>query len=111
MKPASFDYHRATSIDDAIAALSRPDARIIAGGQSLVPMMNVRLAQPALLVDINHIPGLGEITEDDEYLTFGALVRLAQAETCRCSGGHFPIIAEAMHHVGHQAIRNRGTVG
>lgn len=111
MKPAAFDYHRATSIDDAIAALSQADAKIIAGGQSLVPMMNFRLVQPALLVDINHIPGLGNIMETEESCTFHALVRHVQGESPACPGGHFPIIPEAMRHVAHQAIRNRGTIG
>jgi CO/xanthine dehydrogenase FAD-binding subunit len=111
MKPAAFDYTRATSIEDAIAALSGADAKIIAGGQSLVPMMNFRLVQPQLLVDINHIPGLGEITETDDCLTFGALVRHVQAQNAGRPGQLFPIIPEAMRHVAHQAIRNRGTIG
>jgi CO/xanthine dehydrogenase FAD-binding subunit len=111
MKPAAFDYTRATSIEDAIAALSGADAKIIAGGQSLVPMMNFRLVQPQLLVDINHIPGLGEITEADTSWTFGALVRHVQAQNAGRPGEQLPIIPEAMRHVAHQAIRNRGTIG
>ena len=111
MKPPAFDYTRASSIEDALAALAGADAKIIAGGQSLVPMMNFRLVQPERLVDINFIPGLGEIEESDDALTFGALVRHVQAQNDQRPARFLPIIGEAMHHVAHQAIRNRGTIG
>jgi carbon-monoxide dehydrogenase medium subunit len=112
MKPAPFDYLAVTSIDDAVRALgSSTDAKIIAGGQSLVPMMNFRLVQPELLVDINRIAVLSQITETAEGLTFGALVRHVESQTSPLAARHFPVIAEAMHHVAHVAIRNRGTIG
>ncbi len=111
MKPASFRYVRPRSIDEAIGALSGADAKIIAGGQSLVPMMNFRLVQPELLVDVNAIAELSGITETDRGLRFGALVRHSEAMASELVARHFPIIPEAMRHVAHLAIRNRGTIG
>jgi carbon-monoxide dehydrogenase medium subunit len=112
MKPAPFDYLAVSSIDEAVRALGASvDAKIIAGGQSQVPMMNFRLVQPELLVDINRIAALSQITETAHGLTFGALVRHVESQTSPLAGRHFPVIAEAMHHVAHVAIRNRGTIG
>jgi carbon-monoxide dehydrogenase medium subunit len=111
MKPAAFDYVVADSIEGAVASLGRGDAKIIAGGQSLVPMLNFRLLRPAVLVDINRIPGLAFIREDDAAITIGALTRHHQLETSAVIARHFSVLAEAMTHVAHLAIRNRGTIG
>jgi carbon-monoxide dehydrogenase medium subunit len=111
MKPAAFDYVVADSVDGAVAALGRGDAKIIAGGQSLVPMLNFRLLRPSVLVDINRIPGLAFIRDDDTAITIGALTRHHQIETSPVIARHFPVLAEAMRHVAHLAIRNRGTIG
>lgn len=111
MKPAPFEYLRPGTVDEAIAALDHEDAKIIAGGQSLVPMMNFRLVQPERLVDINGIPELGQVTAVEDGIRIGALVRHAQAARDTMLGTAFPIIDEAMRHVAHVAIRNRGTIG
>ena len=111
MKPAAFDYVVADSVDAAVAALGRGDAKIIAGGQSLVPMLNFRLLRPSVLVDINRIPGLAFIRDDDTSIKIGALARHHQLETSPVIARHFPVLAEAMRHVAHLAIRNRGTIG
>ena len=113
MKPAAFTYHAARSIDEAVALLSAhgDDGKLIAGGQSLVPMMNMRLAQPRHLVDINAVVGLDAIRRDGDRLVLGALVRhqaLAHAPLVRA---HCPILAAAAASIGHYAIRTRGTLG
>src|SRR5208282_4788388 len=113
MKPASFDYIAADSLDMAVAALAAAgaDAKIIAGGQSLMPMLNFRLLRPSVLVDINRIPGLGFIAETAEAVRIGALARHFQLETSPLIAKHFPVLSCAMTHVAHLAIRNRGTIG
>lgn len=110
MKPAAFEYVRADTIAEALTALDHDDAKIIAGGQSLVPMMNFRLVQPERLVDVNGIIELARIDETDTHLRIGALVRHAEAAASDRARSHFPIIGEAMQHVAHLAIRNRGTI-
>ncbi len=111
MKPAAFDYLAVTTVEEAVQALGRGDAKIIAGGQSLVPMMNFRLVQPELLVDINRIEDLSQIAETATGLRFGALVRHTAALGSQLAARYFPVIPEALQHVAHVAIRNRGTVG
>ena len=113
MKPPVFDYVAATSIDMAIAALAAAgtDAKILAGGQSLVPMLNFRLLRPSILVDINRIPGLDYIRETERDVRVGALTRHYQLETSPLIAKLFPVVACAMTHVAHLAIRNRGTIG
>ena len=113
MKPASFDYIAADSLDMAVAALAAAgaDAKIIAGGQSLVPMLNFRLLRPSILVDINRIPGLAFIAETENDIRVGALTRHHQLETSPVISRHLPILSCAMTHVAHLAIRNRGTIG
>ena len=111
MKPAAFDYVVVDSVDAAVAALGRGDAKIIAGGQSLVPMLNFRLLRPAILVDINRIPDLAYVREDERAIRIGALTRHHQLETSLVIARHFPVLAEAMRYVAHLAIRNRGTIG
>jgi carbon-monoxide dehydrogenase medium subunit len=116
VKPAPFAFARAKSLDHAIELLgSRTaeggDARILAGGQSLIATLNMRLSQPALLVDINHVAGLDGIAQKNGYMEIGALTRHAQAERSPEIARHAPLIALAMPHIGHPAIRNRGTLG
>ncbi|MGP0090464.1 MAG: FAD binding domain-containing protein [Xanthobacteraceae bacterium] len=113
MKPAQFDYVVAQSVDAAVAALAGGggEAKIIAGGQSLVPMLNFRLLRPSILIDINRIPGLDCITEHENAVAVGALVRHHQLETSPLTARHLPVLSHAMTHVAHLAIRNRGTIG
>ena len=110
MKPAPFDYTPAASAAEAVAALAQhgDDAKILAGGQSLVPMLNLRLARPAMLVDINGARELDYLREADGGVRVGALRR--QAAVARWAATRLPLMAEALRHVGHGAIRNRGTV-
>ncbi len=110
MKPAAFEYVRPDTLAEAVTALDHDDARIIAGGQSLLPMMNFRLVQPERLVDINRIADLERIERTETGLRIGALTRHANAARDPLLAEHFPIVAEAMGHVAHVAIRNRGTV-
>jgi CO/xanthine dehydrogenase FAD-binding subunit len=113
MKPAAFDYVVAGSIDAAVAALAAAngEAKILAGGQSLVPMLNFRLLRPSILVDINRIPGLAFIEDEADAIVIGALTRHHRLETSPVIARHLPVLAEAMRHVAHLAIRNRGTIG
>lgn len=109
MKPAPFEYVRAASVDEAVRALAESggEGRILAGGQSLVPLMALRMARPAMVVDINRIPGIAGITPAGSSLRVGALTRhralLEQQE--------LPLLAEAATWIGSAAIRSRGTVG
>src|SRR5574338_829492 len=113
MKPAAFEYVVADSVVQAVTALSKAggEAKILAGGQSLVPMLNFRLVRPAILVDINRIPGLAFIEETHNTIRVGALTRHHQLETSPLVARHLPVLASAMTHVAHLAIRNRGTIG
>ncbi len=112
MKPPVFEYVRPASLAEALDALaSSEDAKVLAGGQSLIPMMNMRLARPGLLVDINHIPELTEIHDNGDTLHLGALVRHYQLETDARIKAAFPLIPEAERLIGHPAIRTRGTIG
>jgi carbon-monoxide dehydrogenase medium subunit len=113
MKPPAFDYIAATSVDMAVAALAATgsEAKIIAGGQSLMPMLNFRLIRPSVLVDINGIADLAYIEEAGSGIRVGALTRHYQLETSAVIARHFPVLSCAMTHVAHLAIRNRGTIG
>ena len=112
MKSAQFDYHRATSARDACDCLaSHEDARLIAGGQTLIPMMAMRLARPSLLVDIGRIPELRTIRLGDAAVTAGACVRQAQAERDPYIKLNLPLLARALPFVGHAPTRARGTLG
>src|SRR5215467_3832990 len=113
MKPAAFEYVVVDSVTRALAALSEADgeAKILAGGQSLVPMLNFRLVKPAILVDINRIPNLAFIEETDHEIRVGALTRHHQLEISPVIARHLPVLSAAMTHVAHLAIRNRGTIG
>jgi carbon-monoxide dehydrogenase medium subunit len=113
MKPAPFEYHRPASVEEALALLAEHgyDAKLLAGGQSLVPAMNFRLAQPAVLIDLNRIPGLDYIAERDGALRIGAMARQASALRSEAVARAAPLMAESLPHVAHPQIRNRGTIG
>ena len=113
MKPAAFEYVVADSVEGAVASLAKAggDAKILAGGQSLVPMLNFRLLRPAVLVDINRVRELAFIEDAGDAIRIGALARHYQLETSPLIARHFPVLSCAMTYVAHLAIRNRGTVG
>ena len=112
MKPPKFRYLRAGGLDEALEAMQTADAKVIAGGQSLVPMLNFRLLRPSLLVDINRIPGLDQIEETASGgVRVGALTRHHKIETSELLKQRCPALAAAVRHIGHLAIRNRGTIG
>ena len=113
MKPPVFRYVRAHSLDEALAALRQEgtDAKILAGGQSLVPMLNFRLAHPSALVDINRIPNLDAIEDNGDAVHIGALARHYAVESSSLIAAKLPLIAAAAKHVAHVTIRNRGTFG
>ena len=113
MKPARFDYHQVHSIEEAVSVLDRYgyDAKVLAGGQSLVPAMNFRLARPEVLVDINHVTELDHLTDDGEAVRIGSLVRHVTFEEPIVDGPVGRLFALTAHHVGHLPIRVRGTFG
>jgi aerobic carbon-monoxide dehydrogenase medium subunit len=112
VKPAPFAYERARSLEHAIELIAgTEDARLLAGGQSLIATLNMRLSRPQLIVDINRVPGLDRITLNNGHIEIGALVRYAQAERSAEIAAHAPLIAKALPFIGHPAIRNRGTIG
>lgn len=107
MKPAPFRYVRAETVDEAVDALAQEgdDAKVLAGGQSLVPALNMRLVRPSVLVDVNRAGGLSEVRRENGSLAVGATVRQADPRL-----RDHPLLAEALPHVGHVVTRNRGTV-
>lgn len=112
MKPAPFAYAKARSLDEAINLLAtRSESRLLAGGQSLLATLNMRLSAPRLLIDMNGIAGLDRIEWKDRKIEIGALVRHAQAERSHDIASSAPLIALALPHIAHPAIRNRGTIG
>ncbi len=111
MKPAPFAYKKVRTIEEAVALLGEKDARLLAGGQSLIATLNMRLSSPSLLIDINGLSGLDDILLKGAAVEIGALARHAQAERSDVIAKHAPLIARAMPHIGHPAIRNRGTLG
>ncbi len=113
MKPPKFDYHAPASIDEAVALLARygGDAKVLAGGQSLMPMLNFRLARPAALVDVNRIAALAYIREDNGTVAFGAMTRQRTIEFSPVVAARLPLLREATRWVGHLPIRSRGTIG
>jgi carbon-monoxide dehydrogenase medium subunit len=111
VKPAPFAYARAKSVAHAIELLAQPEARLLAGGQSLMATLNMRLSAPKLLIDLNHVAGLSGIAVTNGRVEIGALTRHAEAERSADVARHAPLIALAMPHIGHAAIRNRGTLG
>jgi carbon-monoxide dehydrogenase medium subunit len=111
VKPAPFAYHKARSLEDAVAQLAaHQDARLLAGGQSLIATLNMRLSAPSMLIDINGISGLDRIDHENGMVEIGALVRHAQAERSDIIARYAPLIARALPHIAHPAIRNRGTL-
>ncbi|MGB3488742.1 MAG: xanthine dehydrogenase family protein subunit M [Xanthobacteraceae bacterium] len=113
MKPPPFDYFAADCIEAAIQALADAggDGKIIAGGQSLMPMLNFRLLRPSILIDINRIPDLAYVRDDGDEIRIGPLTRHRVLETSDLIAKQFPVLHEAMGYVAHLAIRNRGTIG
>lgn len=114
MKPSPFTYHRPRSTDEAVQMLAglagEPGgAKVLAGGQSLVPLMSMRLAAPGHLVDINHIPGLDGVEVGPDGVRVGALARHARVERDEAALGAVPLLRQALQHVAHPTIRNRGT--
>jgi CO/xanthine dehydrogenase FAD-binding subunit len=113
MKPAPFDYVVPRSLDEAVDALARggSDAKLLAGGQSLIPLLNFRLARPALLVDLNRVAELAYITPQERGVAIGAMTRQASVERHPSLSQAQPLLIEAIKWVGHSAIRSRGTFG
>lgn len=113
MKAPKFSYIRATSLENALELLHQhgEEARILAGGQSLMPTLNMRLSQPDILIDINKLDALKGIALDGDFVRIGALTRHVEVLKSPVVAEHLPLVAEAMPHVAHVAVRNRGTFG
>lgn len=113
MIPGEFEYHAPSTVDEAVALLDRlgADAKVLAGGHSLVPAMRFRLAQPQYLVDINRIDGLSHVREDGGALVIGALTREAELEHAPLVAERYPLLADAGKVIADPLVRNRGTVG
>ena len=113
MKPAAFAYAKARSLDDAIRLLGahQGEAKLLAGGQSLIATLNMRLSSPSLLVDINGVAGLDGIAVRNGIVEIGAMTRHVTLERSSDIAKFAPLIARAMPHIAHPAIRNRGTIG
>lgn len=113
MKPARFVHLTPTSVADAVKLLNEyaPDARVLAGGQSLVPLMNFRLSRPSHLIDLNCIPDLAYVRENSNHLTIGAMTRERTIETSKLVRYSVPLLHEATSYIGHLPIRSRGTIG
>ncbi len=112
MKPAPFEYHAPASLDEAVALLSTLDnAKVIAGGQSLVAMMNFRYAKPDHLIDLGNIAGLSRLHFDAQTLRIGSMTRQREIEFSAALANKVPLLKAALAHVGHRQTRNRGTLG
>jgi CO/xanthine dehydrogenase FAD-binding subunit len=113
MKPPPFTYHVPKTLDEALSLLTQygSDAKILAGGQSLVPMMNFRVAQPAMLIDINRIKELAYIKDDSNGVRIGAMTRQRTIERDATIAKRAPLLHETVPHIAHPQIRNRGTIG
>ncbi|WP_454621249.1 FAD binding domain-containing protein [Bradyrhizobium cenepequi] len=113
MKPAKFDYVLPSTVDAAVEALiaANGEGKVLAGGQSLLPLLNFRMARPAVLVDLNGIKGLSYIEDRGDRIAIGALTRHRELEHSPLIASKLPVISAAMRHVAHLAIRNRGTIG
>src|SRR3989442_15275478 len=111
MKPPYFRYCAPDMLDEALVLLDqcREEAKVLAGGQSLIPLLNMRLAGPAYLVDINHISELHYVELEDGYLAVGATARQQQIERSTLVQAQHPLLREAVQHIGHMQINNRGT--
>ena len=113
MKPANFDYHDPTTIDEALGLMAQfgDQARPLAGGQSLVPLMNFRLLRPAHLIDLNGVNELSYLKANDRQLRIGATTRQRELESSTEVAERWPLLRDAAAFIGHIQIRNRGTVG
>jgi carbon-monoxide dehydrogenase medium subunit len=113
MKPAKFDYVLPSTVEAAVEALiaANGEGKVLAGGQSLLPLLNFRMARPAVLVDLNAIKGLSYIEDRGDRIAIGALTRHRELEHSPLIASRLPVMSAAMRHVAHLAIRNRGTIG
>lgn len=112
MKPAPFAYHRPDSVTEALTVLAEdPEAKLLAGGQSLLTLMNLRLARPSAVVDLGRLAELGRIFDDTDDLVLGAMVTHRTVETDPLIAARAPLLADAARYIGHVGIRNRGTIG
>jgi CO/xanthine dehydrogenase FAD-binding subunit len=113
MKPPRFEYLAPASVEQALALLAEHGeaAKVLAGGQSLVPLLNFRLVRPGYLVDLNEIPGLAGVRQEDGHLVIGAMTRQRALEVSDLVRARCPLLADALPQIGHAQIRNRGTIG
>ncbi|MBH5399022.1 xanthine dehydrogenase family protein subunit M [Bradyrhizobium sp. CNPSo 4010] len=113
MKPTKFDYVSPSTVEAVIEALvaSNGDGKLLAGGQSLLPLLNFRMARPSVLIDLNRIEGLSYIKDRGDRIAIGALTRHRDIELSPLIASKLPVMSAAMRHVAHLAIRNRGTIG
>ncbi|MGH2582325.1 MAG: FAD binding domain-containing protein, partial [Anaerolineales bacterium] len=113
MKPAPFEYFAPETLEEALELKAQhgDEGKALAGGQSLIPAMNFRVAQPAVLIDLNHINGLRFISKKNGELRIGAMTLQSQAETDKLVEEHAPLLHEAIPEIAHSQIRNRGTIG
>jgi carbon-monoxide dehydrogenase medium subunit len=113
MFPAAFDYRAASTLDEALTVLQErgDDAKVMAGGQSLIPLLKLRFAQPGMLVDIGRLEGLSGLTRSNGHLKIGALTRHAEIERTQDLGGAWAILPEAAHWIADPLVRNQGTIG
>jgi carbon-monoxide dehydrogenase medium subunit len=111
MKPVAFEYARPATVAEAVGLRATPGAKILAGGQTLGPMLNLRLAQPALLVDITRIPELAAVTEDSDSTTIGATVTHAAIEDGRVRDPTGSFLSQVARGIAYRAVRTRGTIG
>lgn len=111
MKAKAFAYHKPLTVAAAVEMLQNDEAMPLAGGQSLMPMMNFRIAAPEALIDLNAIEGLAGITVAEGWLNIGAMTRYTALEASEDVATHAPLLARALPHIAHPAIRNRGTIG
>src|SRR5262245_29757544 len=110
-RPTEFEYHRPTSLDEAVGLLSGEDARALAGGHSLLPLMKLRLAEPGTLVDLSGIPGLDGIEEDGDGVKVGALATHAAVAASAVVRSRSRVLADTADGIGDRQVRNRGTIG
>jgi len=112
MKAPPFAYHRPGSLDEALGMLAAlPNARLLAGGQSLMPLMNLRMAMPDNIIDLERVAGLAEVVETESDLRIGSMVRQRAVQKSDLAARLCPLLKDALAHVGHQQTRNRGTIG
>jgi len=113
MKPPTFDYYDPATLEEALELMERygSEAKVLAGGQSLMPLLNLRLARPSVLVDLNRIPGMDGVGREDGWLRVGALARQWDVEHAPEVVRHLPVLRETLRFVAHPQIRMRGTVG